>query len=258
MWPKRGRGHLGAGQRVGDPRVRVEGKVAKGFHSGPHRSPRCTRRECPAQAAIVLPRALCHTYDITAADDGSMLPNRYAVVDVETTGFSPVNDRIVEVACVLVDGDAVVDRWSTLVKPEIDIPARATEVHGITNEMVADAPSFESVLGRLRDLCGSRIVVAHYARFDLSFLSDLGANHAVCTLKLARALVPEAPNHRNQTLRSFLRIDETIGEKLGAHRALDDALVTAHILVACHRRFRQRRLGISWERFLREHLSEAS
>jgi DNA polymerase III epsilon subunit family exonuclease len=198
--------------------------------------------------------ASCHTYVTAAADDGSV-PNRYAVVDVETTGFSPVNDRIVEVACVLVDGDRVVDRWATLVKPDIDIPARATEVHGITNEMVADAPGLKGVLGRLRDLCGSRTVVAHYARFDLSFLGELGAGSAICTLKLARALVPEAPNHKNQTLRLFLRIDDAVGKELGAHRALDDALVTAHILIACHRRFRQRTPGLSWQRFLRERAS---
>ena len=133
-----------------------------------------------------------HTCGTATVHDAGMVENRYAVVDVETTGFSPANDRIVEVACVLVDGDRVVDRWATLVKPEIAIPARATEVHGITNEMVAGAPGLERVLGRLRKLCGSRTVVAHYARFDLSFLSDLGAASAVCTLKLARALVPEA------------------------------------------------------------------
>lgn len=181
-----------------------------------------------------------------------MLPDLYAVVDVETTGFSPVNDRIVEIACVLVDGDRVVDRWSTLVRPGIGIPARATEVHGITDEMVADAPSLGPVLDRLRHLCGTRVVVAHYARFDLSFLRNLDAENAICTLKLARALVPEAPNHRNQTLRSVLRIDDAVGEELGAHRALDDALVTAHVLIACHRRFCQRGLGVTWERFLRE------
>ncbi|HVA29338.1 MAG TPA: 3'-5' exonuclease [Candidatus Baltobacteraceae bacterium] len=186
-----------------------------------------------------------------------MLPDRYAVVDVETTGLRPVADRIVEVACVLVDGDCVVDRWSTLIRPGIDIPARATEVHGITNEMVADAPELRAVLGELRGRCQARIVVAHYARFDLSFLRELHVEAAICTLKLARALVPEAPNHRNQTLRSFLRIDEAMGEKLGAHRALDDALVTAHVLIACHRRFVQRRPAVSWERFLRERAAVA-
>ncbi len=191
------------------------------------------------------------------AHDDPMLPDRYAVVDVETTGLRPVADRIVEVACVLVDGDCVVDRWSTLVCPGIAIPARATEVHGITSEMVADAPALSSVLGELRERCEARVVVAHYARFDLSFLHDLHAEAAICTLKLARALVPEAPNHRNQTLRAFLRIDETMGEQLAAHRALDDALVTAHVLIACHRRFLQRRLAVSWEQFLRERASVA-
>jgi DNA polymerase III epsilon subunit family exonuclease len=181
-----------------------------------------------------------------------MSPDRYAVVDVETTGFSPVNDRIVEVACVLVDGDRIAERWATLVKPGIDIPARATEIHGITNEMVANAPSLEVALSALREMCRARTVVAHYARFDLSFLRDLCAEDAICTMKLARALVPEAPNHKNQTLRTWLRIDDALEEELGAHRALDDALVTAHILVACHRRFCQRRLTVSWERFLRE------
>jgi DNA polymerase III subunit alpha, Gram-positive type len=186
-----------------------------------------------------------------------MVPDRYAVVDVETTGFSPVNDRIVEVACVLVDGDCVVDRWATLVRPDIEIPARATDIHGITNAMVADAPPLWRALATLRNLCCDRIVVAHYARFDLSFLRDLHPDSAICTLKLARALVPEAPNHRNQTLRSVLHIDEAIGEKVAAHRALDDALVTAHVLIACHRRFRERRLGISWERFLSERAAVA-
>jgi DNA polymerase III epsilon subunit family exonuclease len=186
-----------------------------------------------------------------------MEQDRYAVVDVETTGFSPVNDRIVEVACVLVDGDRVVGRWATLVRPDIEIPARATDVHGITNAMVAEAPPLWRVLSTLRNLCRDRIVVAHYARFDLSFLRDLHPDTAICTLKLARALVPEAPNHRNQTLRSVLHIDEAIGEELMAHRALDDALVTAHVLIACHRRFIKQRLSVSWERFLLERASAA-
>jgi DNA polymerase III epsilon subunit-like protein len=70
-------------------------------------------------------------------------------------------------------------------------------------------------------------------------------------MRLARALVPEAPNHKNQTLRAFLRIDDMLDEELGAHRALDDALVTAHVLIACRRRFRERRVRESWGRFLR-------
>jgi DNA polymerase III epsilon subunit family exonuclease len=177
---------------------------------------------------------------------------RYAVVDVETTGFSPVNDRIVEVACVCVDGDRIVDRWATLVDPQTPIPARATEIHGITDAMVAGAPTIDRALGNLRRLCAARTFVAHSARFDLSFLQSLRSPRAICTLRLARALFPDAPNHKNQTLRKVLEIDRIVGEDLTAHRALGDALVTAHVLIACRSRFSRRYWGTSWRRFVSE------
>jgi DNA polymerase III epsilon subunit family exonuclease len=176
---------------------------------------------------------------------------RYAVVDVETTGFSPSADRVVEVACVAVDGTRVVDRWATLVNPGRPIPQRVSAIHGITDAMVADAPPLSFVIHELRRRCAGRFVGAHCAQFDLSFLRDLDIESALCTMRLARALVPESPNHKNQTLRSFLRLDESIGYELLAHRALDDATVSAHILIACRRRFRARRPGESWERFVR-------
>jgi DNA polymerase III subunit epsilon len=175
---------------------------------------------------------------------------RYAVVDVETTGFSPTADRIVEVACVALDGTRTVDRWSTLVNPGRPIPDRASAIHGITDAMVAGAPPLAVALDELRRRCAGRLVGAHCAQFDLSFLRDLGIESALCTMRLARALVPEAPNHKNQTLRAFLRLDEAIGHELGAHRALDDAIVSAHVLIACRRRFRARRPGESWEGFI--------
>jgi DNA polymerase III epsilon subunit-like protein len=176
---------------------------------------------------------------------------RYAVVDVETTGFSPAGDRIVEVACVSIDGNAIVDRWSSLVNPGMPIPSRATEIHGITNRMVSRAPALDDVAWELLRRTQGRLVAAHYAQFDLSFLRRIGIDTALCTMRLARILVPEAPNHKNQTLRRFLGIDRWIDEDLGAHRALDDAIVSAHILIACRRRFRPRYCTESWKRFLR-------
>src|SRR5580658_9570325 len=113
--------------------------------------------------------------------------DRYAVVDVETTGFSPAADRVVEVACVLVDGSRVVDRWATLVNPGMPIPARATAIHGITDEMVAGAPSLLSALAELRRRCWGRLLAAHHAQFDLSFLRSPGIGTALCTMRLARA-----------------------------------------------------------------------
>ncbi len=176
---------------------------------------------------------------------------RYCVIDVETTGFSPATDRVVELACALVDGGRVVDGWTTLVNPGMPIPSYATAVHGITDEMVAGAPGIVAALRRARRLCRGRTVAAHCAGFDLSFVGPSVARRALCTMRLARALFPEAPNHKNQTLRAFLDIDRTVGYRLGAHRALDDAVVSAHVLIACRRRFLTRRDGESWAQFVR-------
>lgn len=181
-----------------------------------------------------------------------MSRERYAVVDVETTGFSPANDRVVEVACVCVDGDRIVDRWATLVDPGIPIPPRTTAIHGITDAMVRGAPAIERALAQLRRHSATRTFVAHYAGFDLAFLRPLLTPRAICTMRLARALFPEAPNHKNQTLRAVLEIDRLLDEKVGAHRALDDALVTAHVLMACRSRFSRRYWGVSWRRFVSE------
>jgi DNA polymerase III epsilon subunit family exonuclease len=161
-------------------------------------------------------------------------PGRYAVVDIETTGFSPASDRVVEVACVIVQDGRVVHRWSSLVDPERPIPWRATDVHGITDDDVAQAPSFSEVERHLIGLCAGATVVAHNASFDLSFLTALQAQPHLCTLALARRAFPHAPNHKNQTLRRYLEIDrDPLLRGLEAHRALADALVTAAILLRC-------------------------
>ncbi len=133
---------------------------------------------------------------------------RYAVIDVETTGFSPISDRVVEAACVLVEEHTIVRTWSSLVNPGRPIPDYASRVHGITAADVASAPSFERVQRELRALCEGATVVAHNASFDLSFLPLLAALPSLCTLPLARRRFPNAPNHKNQTLRAYLQIDE--------------------------------------------------
>jgi DNA polymerase-3 subunit epsilon len=180
-----------------------------------------------------------------------MQQERYAVIDVETTGFSAARDRVVEVACALIDGERVVGRWATLVDPGIAIPAYATAVHGISDSMVSGAPRLGRALRALRRRCAGRVVAAHCARFDLAFVGPSVRQEGLCTMLLARALFPEAPNHKNQTLRRFLDIDRAAGEEFEAHRALSDALVSAHVLIACRRRFRARYAAESWQRFAR-------
>lgn len=179
-----------------------------------------------------------------------MLPERYCLIDLETTGFSPVRDRIVEIACAVIEGDRVTQQWSTLVRPGIPIPRYATAVHGITDRMVAGAPRLRWALRRARRFCQGRLVATHNARFDLSFIKQELCTEALCTLRLSRALFPEAPNHKNQTLRYYLGIDALAEEPLTAHRALGDALVSAHVLLACRRRFRVCRPDHSWRQFI--------
>jgi len=165
---------------------------------------------------------------------GGTCPGRYAVVDIETTGFSPATDRVVEAACVIVQDGRVERRWSSLVRPGRPIPWRATEIHGITDADVAQAPSFALVERELIALCAEATVVAHNASFDLSFLTALRERPSLCTLALARRAFPAAPNHKNQTLRRYLAIDrDPMLRGLEAHRALADAQVTAAILVRC-------------------------
>jgi DNA polymerase III epsilon subunit family exonuclease len=167
---------------------------------------------------------------------------RYAVVDVETTGFNPREDRVVEMACVVLHERRIVRTWNTLVNPERPIPEYATRVHGLTDEHVAHAPSFEIAQRLLRRLCAGATVVAHNANFDIGFLPAIAHLPSLCTLRLARHCFPEAPNHKNQTLREYLHIDDDLRrvynvDALPAHRALADALVTAGILLRCLERY---------------------
>jgi DNA polymerase III epsilon subunit family exonuclease len=166
---------------------------------------------------------------------------RYAVVDVETTGFSPTGDGVVEVACVLVQDGRVERRWSSLVNPLRPIPWRATDVHGITDDDVAQAPTLAELEGELVALCAGATVVAHNASFDLSFLTVLQSHPVLCTLALARRAFPHAPNHKNQTLRRYLGIDrDPMLRGCQAHRALADAQITAAILLRCLERLGRR------------------
>ncbi|MDE2483236.1 MAG: 3'-5' exonuclease [bacterium] len=163
------------------------------------------------------------------------MTHRFAVIDVETTGLNPAVDRVVEIACVAIDDDRIVDRWQSFIDPKVPIPARATAIHGITDDDVAGAPTLPDALRQLHPLVRGRTLAAHNAGFDLRFLAALRPTHAICTMRLARHLVPQAPNFKNQTLRAYLDVDRFVDGAI-AHRALGDALVTAHVLLALRRR----------------------
>ena len=168
------------------------------------------------------------------ADDVALCQLRFAVVDVETTGMSPASaDRVTEIAIVHVDGGEVTEAFETLVNPQRPIPPAIIALTHITWEMVRDAPTFagvaESVLAGLRE----RVFVAHNASFDWRFVSAEVSRAAgfqlsgdqLCTVRLARALLPQLPRRSLDNVTRYFGVDIR-----ARHRAMGDALATAHVL----------------------------
>lgn len=159
----------------------------------------------------------------------------YAVVDVETTGTrAGLDDRITEVAAVVVRGGEVVRRFETLVNPERSIPPMITALTHISWEMVKDAPRFRDICDDLLDVLAGNVFVAHNAEFDWRFVSSEVARatgrrldgRRLCTVRLARRVLPHLPSRRLDSLAHYYGV-----EIVDRHRALGDADATARILL---------------------------
>lgn len=159
----------------------------------------------------------------------------WVVVDVETTGGSPARGhRVIEVAAVQVIDGRIGRSYSSLVNPRRSIPRMITSLTSISNEMVASAPYFEEVAPELGHFLSGKVFVGHNATFDWRFLEaemercSEGALSGTpfCTLRLARRLLPHLPSRALGALANYFNLPmET------QHRALDDALATAHLLL---------------------------
>lgn len=155
----------------------------------------------------------------------------YAIIDIETTGGSARTEKITEIAIYLHDGEKVTDEWVTLVNPERSIPYFITNLTGITNEMVQDAPKFYEIAKKIVEMTEGRAFVAHNAKFDYSFIrqefKSLGFNYRrkiLDTVSLGRKLFP---GHRSYSLGNICR-DLNININ-GRHRAAGDALATVKL-----------------------------
>jgi len=154
-----------------------------------------------------------------------MLDAPLAIVDLETTGAHPAHDRVTEIAVIEVDGGEVQGEWSTLVNPETPIPPAIQALTGITNDMVAGAPTFGRLAADLHERLQGRVFVAHNARFDYGFLKrefaraglDFRAK-TLCTVRLSRRLYPEHARHNLDSLIARHGL-----ECRARHRALGDA-----------------------------------
>ena len=164
-----------------------------------------------------------------------LFPEDYTVVDIETTGFDPMFDEIIEVAGIKYRGRNEVGRFQSLVKPDDGIPDYITALTGITNEMVTDAPGIEDVLPRFLEFIGEDIVVGHNVHFDVDFLYDYAedfelkpfSNDLVDTLRLSRRLYPELQSHKLSALAAHFGVEPD-----GEHRALADCVTTQKCLSA--------------------------
>lgn len=162
---------------------------------------------------------------------------RFAFVDVETTGIDPNKCAVVEVACQIVEAGAVVASFESLVNPLCGIPPFVTAIHGIHDGMVWGQPHMREVAPALRRLCRGAVIVAHNAAFDTRFLPFLAGRPSACSWRLASLVVPEAPNHKNQTLGEFFGVSDPQLDGRHPHRALADVIVTRHVFFHCIDRY---------------------
>ena len=157
----------------------------------------------------------------------------YVLFDLETTGVSWEKDEVVEISAVKVQGGEVVDEFSTLVNPGIPIPFYASEVNGITDDMVADSPCFDKVLGDFLNFAGDEVLVGHNIHcFDMKFMQNRTqkyfgkfiGNDYIDTLQIARLYLPEMEHHTLVDLANHYGIDAD-----GAHRALNDCRMNQNV-----------------------------
>jgi DNA polymerase-3 subunit epsilon len=156
----------------------------------------------------------------------------YAVVDIETTGGSKKTGKIIEIAIFIFDGENVVDSFSSFINPECHLSTFTTQLTGITNEMVINAPKFYEVARKIVEITENKIFVAHNVAFDYNFIREefknLGYDYhrkKLCTVQLARKYIP---GHQSYSLG---KICDNLGIEIKSrHRAAGDALATVKLL----------------------------
>ncbi len=167
-------------------------------------------------------------------------PKGIIALDLETTGLSPISDKIIEIAAVKLTSDGRVKVFHEMINPEIPIPAKTTDIHGITDAMVLKSPVINKIMPIFLDFIGDYPVVAHNAQFDLGYMmtcmhelkSEFSQTSIYDSFKLAKSAYPKnaslrPDNFKLSTLAKFFNIDLT------HHQALDDTIVCFKIFSRC-------------------------
>lgn len=163
--------------------------------------------------------------------------NTYVAIDLETTGTNPSEDRIIEVGAVRVINGEVKDTFSTLINPEMPISERITNITGIENKDVANAPVIKDVIGEILEYTKDLPLLGHNVIFDYSFIKKAAVDNklsfmrnGIDTLKIARRILPNL-EHKN-----LVSLCEYFGINPGnSHRALDDAISASKVYLALYK-----------------------
>lgn len=171
--------------------------------------------------------------EIVENSENQSLDSAFVVFDIETTGFSPVKNKIIEIGAVRVENGVITDRMDEFVDPEVPIPFEIERLTGINDAMVMGAETIGPVLGRFLEFCRGAVLVAHNASFDVSFISHnasvLGYEFqptVMDTVALARVLLPNLNRYKLDTVAKALNVSLE-----NHHRAVDDAEATAGIFL---------------------------
>ena len=164
---------------------------------------------------------------------GQSFADTFVVFDLETTGFSPSKNQIIEIGAVKVVNGSITERFSTFVNPKVPIPFEIEQLTSINDDMVLDAPTIDEILPKFMGFCQDAVMVAHNADFDMSFIkhncSALGLDcekTVLDTVALSRVLLPALNRFKLDTVAKALNVSLA-----HHHRAVDDAACTAEIFV---------------------------
>lgn len=160
------------------------------------------------------------------------VPNSYVILDLETTGLNPKEDSIIEIGCIKIKEGKEVDRFETFIKPAEAISERITEITGINNEMIVNAPQFNYIANQLWKFLKDEIIVGHNVKFDINFLyenflNSLGLsfyNNYLDTLSLSREVYQDVESYKLEDLAKKLKVESQ------NHRAMADCILVKELL----------------------------
>ncbi|HIW21566.1 MAG TPA: PolC-type DNA polymerase III, partial [Candidatus Dorea intestinavium] len=183
--------------------------------------------------------------DIALREKGQDFDDTYIVFDLETTGFSAIKNKIIEIGAVKVVKGEIVDTFSTFVNPKVPIPFQITKLTSITDQMVADAKTIEEILPEFLEFVKDGVLVAHNAGFDVGFIEqnmryqeiEQAPFTVIDTISLARILLPTLGSYKLNTVAKALKISLE-----NHHRAVDDATATAEIFIDFRKQLLERNI----------------